>query len=240
MLFLIVPLIAGIGFVLLSAFVLHVSFKQLKKSASAAQMQGNCKLKLLMRATAVVCIWLVMVIALSVGGLGRQAGWLPVVVTLLPIGMAIGFTFFSPTTGKWLRHVSLTGLTFIQSLRIPANLLLWVMFLWGSLSVQATFEGSNYDILAGLTAPVIALGALKNKVIMVLWNCFSLSLLLYFSATSLLAATTPLQQFYAAPGTDSLFRFPFILLPAFLSPAFIFMHLLSLRKLLGNGRSITD
>lgn len=143
---------------------------------------------------------------------------------------------FSPTTRKWLRHVSLTGLTFIQSLRIPANLLLWVMFLWGSLSVQATFEGSNYDILAGLTAPVIALGASKNKVIMVLWNCFSLSLLLYFSATSLLAATTPLQQFYAAPGTDSLFRFPFILLPAFLSPAFIFMHLLSL----DNGQSIKD
>jgi hypothetical protein len=35
-----------------------------------------------------------MVIALSVGGLDRQAGWLPVVVTLLPIGMAIWFAFF--------------------------------------------------------------------------------------------------------------------------------------------------
>jgi hypothetical protein len=57
-------------------------------------MQDNCRLKLLMRATAVVCIWLVVVIALSVGGLGRQAGWLPVVVTLLPFGMAIWFAFF--------------------------------------------------------------------------------------------------------------------------------------------------
>ena len=53
--------------------------------------------------------------------------------------------------------------TFLHVVRIPVEIILLHLFLNKMLPELATFEGRNFDILAGITAPIIGLLYLKNK-----------------------------------------------------------------------------
>ncbi|GIV38000.1 MAG: hypothetical protein KatS3mg032_2379 [Cyclobacteriaceae bacterium] len=234
MLLFLISNVAGIGFVLLSAFVFGIAFKQLKISFNRAGMAGSGR-QLRMRITAVMGIWLLVVIALSFNKVLVQEHWIILALVLLPL-LLTGIIVFSPGTAAWLKHIPLSGLTYMQSLRVVVALLLWMLFLNNCLPVHLTFEGKNFDVLAGLTAPVVALTLTRNKIVMVLWNVFSLAILLNVLMLVLLSAPGSLRLFPAGPGTGLMLKFPYLLLPAFLIPFFIMVHLLSLRKLFGNGQ----
>jgi len=63
-----------------------------------------------------------------------------------------------------------------------------------------TFTGRNFDILAGITAPLIAyFGFTKAKLgskIILLWNIICLGLLIAIIINALLASPSPIQQLY--------------------------------------------
>lgn len=234
MLLFLISIVAGVGFVLLSAFVFGLTFKQLKISFARAGMAHSGR-QLRMRITAIMGIWLLLVAALSLNEVLVQAHWVIFALVLLPI-LLTGIIIFSPRTTVWLKNTPLTGLTYIQSLRVIVALLLWMMFLNNRLPVYLTFEGKNFDVLAGLTAPVMALTLSKNKTAMVLWNVFSLAMLLNIFVLVLLSVSHVYRLLPPEPNANVLLKFPYILLPAFLIPFFILTHLLSLRKLFGNGQ----
>jgi len=99
-----------------------------------------------------------------------------------------------------------------------------------------TFEGRNFDILSGLTAPLIIWLAWKNDVpdrkILLAWNFICLALLINIVVNAVLSAPFPFQQFGFDQPNIAVLYFPFVWLPGFVVPAVLVSHLIAIRALL--------
>jgi hypothetical protein len=144
---------------------------------------------------------------------------------------------FSSSKGKQLIDgLSIEYLTILHVVRIPVELVLFWLFLNKAVPQLMTFEGRNFDIAAGLTAPLIYyFGFIKNhlsKKIILLWNFICLALLINIVVNAVLSAPTPIQQFGFAQPNIAVLYFPFNLLPAVIVPLVLFSHLAAIRRLL--------
>jgi hypothetical protein len=99
-----------------------------------------------------------------------------------------------------------------------------------------TFEGRNFDILAGLTATVVAyLVFIQNsagKNFLLAWNIISLLLVTNIIVNAILAAPTPFQQWGFEQPNTGLLHFPFIWLPACIVPLVVLSHLAVIRQII--------
>jgi hypothetical protein len=99
-----------------------------------------------------------------------------------------------------------------------------------------TFEGRNFDILSGITAPIIAYWCFKSQKpkykILLLWNFICLGLLINIVINGLLSAPLPFQQFAFDQPNVALMYFPFVWLPCCVVPIVLISHLASIRKIL--------
>ncbi|MEP3388826.1 MAG: hypothetical protein ABJO02_11600 [Reichenbachiella sp.] len=135
----------------------------------------------------------------------------------------------------FLMQIPITTLTYLHIIRVPIEIVLW--WLAGSQLVPylLTFEGINYDILSGISAPFVAIFMVglrsKNRIGAILWNFITLGLLINIVSHAVLAAPTPFQMFAFDQPNVAVFHFPFIWLPGFVVPAVLFAHMVSLMKL---------
>jgi hypothetical protein len=98
-----------------------------------------------------------------------------------------------------------------------------------------TFEGRNFDILAGLTAPLITyFGFVKRSIstrIILVWNLVCLALLLNIAITGFLSAPSPLQKLAFEQPNIAVLYFPFSWLVSFIVPVVLLGHLTAIRQL---------
>ncbi len=131
-------------------------------------------------------------------------------------------SIFSSKTRTWLNTFDLKMITYLHIVRIPVELVLLWLFLGGYVPELLTFEGRNFDVLAGLTAPVVALLAFgKNKInrpLLWLWNIFSIVLLMNVLVHAVLSTPSAMQQFGFEQPNIAVMKFPFLLLPAIIVP----------------------
>jgi hypothetical protein len=126
----------------------------------------------------------------------------------------------------------------IQSMRVPIELGLWGLFAAGELPVQMTFEGRNFDVLVGLTAPIAAVAIARGRLGTrgaVAWNLASLGLLLNVMGIAITTLPGPLHLDWPGVSNAIVTTAPFVWLPAFLVPVALFGHVLALRQLLRAG-----
>jgi hypothetical protein len=99
-----------------------------------------------------------------------------------------------------------------------------------------TFEGSNPDILSGITAPLAVLLFFRNGKIkrygLLIWNLICLGLLTNIVVIAALSAPTKLQQFAFEQPNLAIAEFPFVWLPGIVVPLVFFAHLVSIYLLL--------
>lgn len=97
-----------------------------------------------------------------------------------------------------------------------------------------TFEGRNFDIVAGITAPIIVyFGFTKTKIdrqTILIWNVIFLGFLLNIVVNALFSAPSPIQIFAFDQPNIAILNFPFIWLPTFIVPIVLFGHLTSIRQ----------
>jgi len=182
----------------------------------------------------VIIGWAVIVAVLSMTGFTRRMELFPLnlaPVLLVPL-IGILFITFSRAAKHILQFVPMQTLTRLQVFRVFVEILLWLLFIENLLPVQMTFEGINFDIVAGLTAPFAAYLFSVNRKAMIAWNIVSLCLLINIVTIAILSTPTPLRVFFNEPANTIVAVFPFILLPTFLVPLAYGLHFLSLRKLL--------
>lgn len=133
---------------------------------------------------------------------------------------------------SFLRQADLARITALHTIRIPVEIVLALLAHAGAISVWQTFEGSNFDILSGLSAPIIAyFGIHKGKMSLTavkVWNVICLLLLLNVVITSTLAMPTPLQQIAFDQPNIAITHFPFNLLPAVVAPIVMLAHAMAL------------
>lgn len=184
------------------------------------------------------------------------AGWLAFTAALAGSGWLAGFDarpphFFVLMVPTALATVAFAGSPFgarlagrigwplligFQVFRLPVEWVLASLADAGVAPPQMTWEGWNFDVLTGLSAPLVAWFAGQNKLGvhgLVVWNAAGLALLLNVVTIAILSTPTPLRAFANEPANTFVASWPWIWLPAFLVPAALFGHLLAFRKLRG-------
>lgn len=122
----------------------------------------------------------------------------------------------------------------IHTIRIPIELALFALFAAGKIPVQMTFEGRNFDVLVGLTAPLVAFAVARNKIGrrgVLAWNVLSAGLLANILGIAITTFPGPLHLDWPGVSNVILATPPFAWLPTFLVPVAIFGHVLSFRQL---------
>ena len=155
---------------------------------------------------------------------------------VLPTILTIILLFATRKGRQFIDSLPLANITYLNIVRIPVELILFWLFLYKAIPQLMTFEGRNFDIFAGITAPFIAYfgltkGMLNRKLILV-WNVICLALLLNIVINGLFSAPSPLQKFAFEQPNIAILNFPFSWLPTFIVPVVLFGHLASIRQLI--------
>lgn len=144
--------------------------------------------------------------------------------------------FFSRKGKQFINDLDTSQLTILHTIRLPIEIVLYFLFVDKAIPEIMTFEGRNWDILAGITAPFIFYfryikNSLSTKVV-ILWNVVSIGLLLNIIVLAILSAKTPFQRFGFEQPNIAVAYFPFNWLPSVVVPLVLFSHLASIKKLL--------
>ena len=163
-------------------------------------------------------------------------------IALLPPFLTILIAFLTRRGKIFIDTLPLMNLTYLNILRVPIEIVLYWLFLHKAVPKLMTFSGWNFDIIAGASAPFIAYwgfekGKLSNKWILA-WNILALLLLLNVMTIGILSAPFDFEQFSFKQPNIAIFHFPFIWLPCYLVPVFLFGHLVSIRKLVLSIRPV--
>jgi hypothetical protein len=149
---------------------------------------------------------------------------LPTIIILLILFFAFGRNNFSDK--------SLQILTLLSTVRMPVELVLLWLYQDGQIPQLMTFEGRNFDILSGLTAPIVAWiafrGGKTNRPLLIAWHFLAFGLLLNIVTTAILSLETPIQKFAFEQPNRGVLYFPFIWLPAIIVPIVFASHVISL------------
>jgi len=84
---------------------------------------------------------------------------------ILPTILTILFLFARQKGREFIDSLPLKNLTYLNVVRIPVEIVLFWLFLNQAVPELMTFEGRNFDIIAGITAPIVAyFGLTKSKI----------------------------------------------------------------------------
>ncbi|WP_420582673.1 hypothetical protein [Reichenbachiella sp.] len=229
-------LIAQVSFVILTAICLLVIFKGLK--IGIKNFEETQRKRILKRYWIVLSIWIAFTSVASLSGFTTDFDSLPPRPALFIVIPAIVLVFIlsSKQTSLILQSIPPKYLINIQIFRVPVEFLLWLLLLAGVTPIQMTFEGQNFDILVGLTAPLAAYLAFArgriNRKLAIAWNVFGLVLLANILVIAVLSMPTPLRIFMNEPANTEVGKFPVIFLPAILVPIAFYFHAFSIKQLL--------
>lgn len=184
-----------------------------------------------------IAFWLVFHTSLSLGGFFQNTAAVP--PRIVAFGAFPGFlliviylVFFRES---FVERLPLKTLTLLHVIRIPVELVLLWLFQVGQIPQSMTFEGRNFDILSGISAPIIYFAAFRgdrvNRTLLTAWNIAALLLLINIFVTAVLSFPSPMQQIAFDQPNRAIMFFPFSLLPAVVVPIVLFSHLASLWKL---------
>ncbi|MEO5591007.1 MAG: hypothetical protein ABIR15_14900 [Chitinophagaceae bacterium] len=188
----------------------------------------------------ILCAWLVLQCLISITGFYTSITSAPprFVLTIVPPLLLIALLFILPAGRRFIDSLNIKTLTILNIVRIPVEITLLWLFMHKAIPSVMTFEGRNFDILSGITAPVIYYFVfvkkwLGNKSLLV-WNIVCLALLLNILVTAVLSAPFSFQQLGFDQPNVAILYFPFTWLPACIVPLVFFSHLASIRHLLYN------
>lgn len=183
-----------------------------------------------------VVAWLVVQGGIALTGFYMETQSLPPRFLLLVAPPLVFIVLlFTTARGKtFISRLDLKTLTLLHCVRIPVELVLLWLSVHKAVPELMTFEGRNFDIVSGITAPVVYyFGFVKNRLnrnILLAWNIGCLVLLLNIVIHAVLAAPTPFQQLAFEQPNVGIVYFPFVLLPGFIVPLVLLAHLATIRS----------
>jgi hypothetical protein len=194
-------------------------------------------------ATALTALWMGLTWGLAVGGVLSRFDVRPPPLLLLLVGSgALGLGLgLSPAGGRLARGLPLAALVGAQAFRLPLELAMHQAAREGALPARMTFAGTNFDVLTGASALLLALLLARGRAGLAwvaAWNACGVVLLGNVLVTAVRA--TPLVHAF---GTDpaelnTLVAFaPFVWLPSVLVVAALCGHVVVARRVLHDARA---
>lgn len=208
--------------------------------AKAAASRSGLSSAPIRAAALVAAAWLGLTAALAHSGLladwgarPPRVGWLPLGAMALLMGSSL-----TPYARRLIAHTPATWPLALQSFRIVVETVLFWLWQEGRAPIQVTFEGRNFDMLAGLSAPIVAAfvaahGLRSWSIPLVLtWNLLGLGLLANIMFTAATSVPGPMQIAWPGGAFEALASWPVVWIPAFLAPVAVFLHVVSIRQAL--------
>lgn len=188
-------------------------------------------------ATSLIILWSVFQSILAYTGFYKDALAVPPRFALVLIPLAIMIIYgLLPKQRQWFYRNRNTQIsTFLHSIRLPIEVVLLQLFIYKMIPELMTFEGRNFDIVIGISAPIIGLLYFKNRIGktgLIAWNIVGLFLILFIFFNGVLSGELPFQQFGFDQPNRAVTYFPFILLPAVIVPIVIWTHISDILKLI--------
>jgi hypothetical protein len=194
----------------------------------------------------ILILWLLLQGLIARTGFYTTIGTYPQRFMLLigpPLALILGL-FVTPQGRHFLNRLDPAMLTLLHVIRIPVEVVLYWLFLYKTVPELMTFEGRNFDVLSGITAPIIFyfgyIRKVLNKRILIAWNLVCLALLFNIVIHAVLSAPLPFQKFAFDQPNLAVLYFPFNWLPACVVPLVLLAHLATLRILLRRHRSVDE
>ncbi len=186
----------------------------------------------------IIASWMIAQTVVSLSGFYKITNSVPPRVGLLllpPLVMTI--ILFSTKKGRiFIDSLNIKTLTLFHIIRVPVELTLFWLFMHKFVPELMTFEGRNFDILSGISAPVIYyFSFVKKKIsrsVILIWNFVCLGLLINIAVNAILSVPGAFQQFAFDQPNVGILMFPFVFLPSVLVPLVLFSHLTAIRRIL--------
>ena len=159
----------------------------------------------------------------------------PMILVILLMSLIMTFAVAFSRIG--LLVISGAGLTWLvgfQGFRVLVEVFLHQMYLEGIVPKQMTYTGLNFDIIAGLSALLMAYQISRKKVgtrAIFAWNVIGLVLLANIVVIAILSMPLPFRVFDNEPANTFVAYVPYIWLPTFHVQAALFGHILVFRAL---------
>jgi hypothetical protein len=189
--------------------------------------------------TAVVLVtWLALTGILSFKEVFQNTSTIPprLMIVIVPAILFIILLLTTKSGKRFTDSIYLKKLTLVHIVRVPVEITLFMLSTHKLIPELMTFAGRNFDILSGITAPIVYFvcfknSQLKNGKLLLIWNFVCLGLLLNIVINALLAAPFPFQQFAFDQPNVAILYFPFTWLPCFIVMIVLYSHLAAIRRL---------
>lgn len=192
------------------------------------------------RILVVLIIWLFIQTILGKNGYYLETTSLPprlMLFVLVPV-LAIILLITTPFGKEFIDNLDIEKLTLLHVVRIPVEIVLYLLFIHQTIPELMTFAGRNYDILSGISAPIIYYYGFKkkklNRTVILVWNFICIGLLFNIVIHAILSAPFPFQQLAFDQPNVAVLYFPYNWLPTCIVPLVLFSHFASVRQLLVN------
>jgi hypothetical protein len=153
---------------------------------------------------------------------------------LVPIALGSILIWRSAYVARLIEVVPQQWLVGVQLYRALGAVFL-VLLASGSLPALFAWPAGAGDIAIGLTAPIVAFFYARNAAAssgtVMNWNILGLGDLIVAVATGFLTSPSPLQLFAFDAPNELISVFPLVLIPVFLVPLSVLLHIASLVKL---------
>ncbi|WP_426059052.1 hypothetical protein [Hymenobacter sp. B1770] len=190
------------------------------------------------RLLGVLLMWLLVQGVVGLSGFYTVTDTLPPRFLLLvgPPVLAIAALFCTTRGQAFLDGLRIDILTLLHVVRVPLEMVLYWLFLHGAVPELMTFEGRNWDILSGLSAPIVFYLIFSKRQLgrkaLLAWNFICMGLAVAIVVNAVLSAPSPFQQFAFSQPNVAVQYFPFVWLPACVVPLALLSHLAAIRQLL--------
>jgi hypothetical protein len=148
----------------------------------------------------------------------------------------------SPFGGRLAAGLPASVFIGLESFRIVVELFLHQLWLDGLVPKMMTFEGANFDIVIGASAPIVAWLLATRRIahrVALVWSVIGILMLLNVIVRSVLTTPGPTHLITSDLANRAITLFPYTFIPAFLAPLAMLLHVLSIRSLLRTASTDT-
>ncbi len=165
---------------------------------------------------------------------------------LIPIAAGIVLFWRWPALRHIVDLVPQRWIVTVQAYRVLGAIFL-VLYTAGRMPAEFAWPAGTGDVLVGLLAPIVALAYARrwrgSTALLLAWNLLGLAGLVVAVSTGFLSSPSPLQMLALDRPNELITAFPLAMIPVFLVPLAVLLHLASLGKLralpqgIGSARS---
>jgi hypothetical protein len=220
-------MIGSIAVVLVALFGLH-------RALSRANLPSRDRSRAFWIGSALLIGWFLAALALSWSGFYRQSRTgLPAVPLGLLVPIAAGVLLFRtwPLFRRIVDALPQRWIVSIQAYRIEGMIFL-LLYANGRLPGEFALPAGLGDMAVGLLAPLAAAGGSSAR--LRAWNLSGITDLVVAVTTGFLTSPSPVQLLALDRPNELISAFPLVLIPVFLVPFSVLLHLASLQKLRRN------